>query len=208
MAHDHRPQTASLRVVRPLILASASPRRRALLKALGLSYRLLVPRVRERYAARHPQPQQLVRENARLKATWAARRCAHGVVLAADTLVVAGRRIFGKPANRAAAVRMLRTLSGRTHRVYTGVCVVDVDRARTTLDVAVTRVRMRRLSQADIEAYVRRARPWDKAGAYAVQEAGEMLIDSMNGSLSNVVGLPLDVVERRLRQCGAWPAHS
>jgi len=184
------------------MLASASPRRRALLKALGLSYRVCVPRVRERSAARHAHPQQLVRENARLKAAAAAGHLRRGVVLAADTLVVLGTRIFGKPSTRAAAQRMLQRLSGRTHRVYTAVCIVDVDRRRTTLDVAVTRVHMRRLSRTDIDAYLRRAQPWDKAGAYAVQDAGEMLIDRLHGSLSNVVGLPLDVVERRLRQCG------
>ena len=148
-----------------------------------------------------------MRINARLKAEWAATRLTRGVVLAADTVVVLGRRIFGKPSNRAVAVRMLQHLSGRTHRVYTGVCVVDVDKHRTTLDVAVTRVRMRRLSPTDIEAYLRRAKPWDKAGAYAVQEAGGMLIDKMNGSFSNVVGLPLDVVEKRLRRCGVLPSR-
>ena len=174
--------------------------------ALGLSYRILVPRVRERQPSRH-RPQALVQLNARLKAEWAAARLTHGVVLAADTVVVLGRRIFGKPAGRAMAVRMLRALSGKTHRVYTGVCVVDVDKRRTTLDVSVTRVRMRRLSPADINAYVRRAKPWDKAGAYAVQDAGEMLIDRLHGSLSNVVGLPLDVVEKRLRRCGLVPSR-
>ncbi len=169
--------------------------------ALGVSYRVVVPRVREWSTPRH-RPQELVRRNARLKAEWVAARQSRGVVLAADTLVVLGKHVFGKPAGHAAAARMLTHLSGKTHRVYTGVCVVDVDRGRTVLDVAITRVRMRRLSPAAIEAYLRRAKPWDKAGAYAVQEAGGILVDQLHGSLSNVVGLPLDVVERRLRQCG------
>ena len=207
MAHGYRAQASRVTRARPLILASASPRRRALLKALGLSYRILVPRVRECSAARHAHPQQLVRQNARLKAAAAAKQVRRGVVLAADTLVVLGARIFGKPANRAAAQRMLQCLSGRTHRVYTAVCLVDVERQRITCDVAITRVHMRRLSHLEIAAYLRRAQPWDKAGAYAVQDAGEMLIDRLHGSLSNVVGLPLDVVEHRLRQCGVLAAR-
>ena len=184
-----------------LVLASASPRRRALLHALGASHRVIVPRVDE--AAAHPRSiRALVSHNARLKARAIAARVRDAVVLAADTVVALDGRVFGKPRDRADARRMLRALSGRTHRVYSGVCIIDGRNRRQWTDVRVSRVTFRRLSPADIDRYLDEARPWDKAGAYAVQDARTLIVDRIAGSLSNVIGLPLDVVERRLRQCG------
>ena len=187
---------------RPLILASISPRRRQLLAVFGVPYRVREPRgVSERHDPRL-SPRRVVAHNARLKADAVARRLSRGVVIAADTLVVLGREHFGKPADAAHAGRMLRRLSGRTHQVYTGVCVRDVDRGRTFVDVAVSDVTMRRLRAAEIARYIRSRQAHDKAGSYAIQDLRSLVIDRLSGSLSNVVGLPLDVVERRLRQCG------
>ena len=97
---------------------------------------------------------------------------------------------------------MLRQLGGRTHRVYTGVCIIDVARRRRSLDVAISRVRLRRLTSRQIASYVAHHQPWDKAGAYAVQDVERLIIDEVHGSLSNVIGLPLALVQRRLRQFG------
>ena len=203
MAHGQRPQTPSLNagLRRPIILATASPRRHALFRAFGIPHRIQVPRVRE---AHHEQghPRRLVRHNALLKARAVASRRRKGLVVAADTVVVCNGTVFGKPRDRGEALRMLRALSGKTHQVYTAVCVVDVDRRKTLLDVATTRVRLRRLSAHDIAQYVTRTHPWDKSVAYAVQDPEGMMIDRLHGSLSNVVGLPLDLVERQLRACG------
>ncbi len=185
----------------PLVLASASPRRRALLHALGVSYRVMVPRVDE--AGSHPHSiRALVTHNARLKARAVAGRVPGAIVLAADTVVALDGRVFGKPRDRADARRMLRALSGRTHRVYSGVCIIDARNRRRWTDVRVSRVTFRRLSPTNIDRYLDEAKPWDKAGAYAVQDARTLIVDRITGSLSNVIGLPLDVVERRLRQCG------
>ena len=201
MAHDQRPQKA--RRVRPpsLILASASPRRRALMRALGLPYRVVEPRIEE-VADGFSTPATLVRYNATLKANAVAARQHRGIVIAADTVVALGARIFGKPRHPADAAAMLRQLDGRTHRVYTGVCVIDVARRRRSLDVVVSRVRLRRLTPTQIATYLAHHRPWDKAGAYAVQDVERLIIDEVHGSLSNVIGLPLDVLQHRLRQFG------
>ncbi len=206
MAHGQRPAKAGViasRRTRPRLvtLATASPRRHALFRAFGLPHRIIVPRVAEVHDPRLA-PVDVVKHNALLKARAVARRTTTGVIVAADTLVVCGGRLFGKPRNRADAKRMLRSLSGRTHHVYTGVCVLDLDRQRTSLDVAVTAVTIRRLSTFAIKRYLRESVHHDKAGAYAIQDTHGMLIDRLHGSLSNVVGLPLHVLERRLRDCG------
>ena len=201
MAHGQRPQKTSRRRAPTLILASASPRRRLLLRALGLSYRVVEPRVEE-HADGFRSPAAMVRHNASLKADAVAARRRRGLILAADTVVALGGRIFGKPRDPAEAASMLRRLGGRTHRVYTGVCVLDLARRRRFLDVAVSRVRLRRLTNRQIAAYLAHHRPWDKAGAYAVQDVERLIIDEVHGSLSNVIGLPMAIVQRRLRQCG------
>ena len=186
---------------RPLILASASPRRRALLKTFGVPFRVVVPRVTERHS-RGMSPARIVAANARRKADAVARSISRGVVIGADTIVVLGGRIFGKPADLAHARRMLARLSGKTHRVYTGVCVIDADRRHRWNDVVMSRVRMRRFSSSEIARLCRSKRHLDKAGAYAVQDLDTLLIDTVHGSLSNVIGLPLHVVAKRLKQCG------
>ena len=184
-----------------MILASASPRRRMLLRAMGVPFRVRVARVEELDDVRMSPP-RLVKANARLKAESVASTAGRDIVIGADTIVVLGSARFGKPRDVRHARLMLRRLSGRTHHVYTGVCILDRRRGRRYLDVARTSVTMRRLSARQIERYLRGWAPWDKAGAYAVQDVHGMLIDRVRGSLSNVVGLPLELVARRLRQCG------
>jgi septum formation protein len=194
--------TAKSRARRPVvILASQSPRRRALLAALGVRHRVVRPRVDEVHDPRL-RPSVLVRLNARLKAEAVARTVKAGVIVAADTVVVLGTRYFGKPKDADDATSMLGALSGRTHRVYTGVCIIDTTHRRRWLDVAVSAVSMRSLSDAWIATYVAQRRGMDKAGGYALQDPEAMLVDQVSGSLSNVIGMPLAVVERRLRACG------
>src|SRR5262249_6167534 len=136
---------------------------------------------------------------ARLKAIHVARGVRSGRVLAADTLVALGRRILGKPADESDARRMLRLLSGRTHRVVTGVAVCGPRGARLRSSRCVTRVTFHRLSSHEIGRYVRSGEPTDKAGAYAIQEKGSRLVLRVRGSYTNVVGLPLELVIRLLR---------
>ena len=183
-----------------LILASASPRRAELLQSLGLSFDVLPTGVDER--DQHPvSVHDLALHNAQAKARDAAARHPDAVVLGADTIVVLGNEVFGKPRDLDDARRMLRCLSGQTHSVITGVCLVHraADRERTfTVE---TRVQFRPLSDNAIEQYLDAVHVLDKAGAYAIQE-GPPLVSGLNGSYSNVVGLPVERLTAELREFG------
>ena len=170
-----------------LILASSSPRRRAILEQLGVDVRVVVPEVEE---LAEGEPRELVVENAlrKLRAVPGER------VLAADSMVVWDGRAHGKPADRAEAERWLRELSGRWHDVMGGLALREDGEERTA--VAVTRVRFRDLSDADIELYLRSGEWTDRAGGYAIQELGAMLVEEVEGDWFNVVGLPVPALLR------------
>jgi septum formation protein len=180
---------------RRLILASASPRRRDLLRQIGLAPEVRIPTTDER-----PQdgesPREMVWRLARAKALEVAGALsldeATDLVLAADTAVVIGDRALGKPASAQAAREMLRSLRGRTHVVLTGVCLVRPRDRRTAGGVESTEIRFRDYDDALIRAYVASGEPMDKAGAYGIQERGALLVDRVDGSWSNVVGLPVE----------------
>ena len=172
-----------------LILASQSPRRRELLRAAGIAFRVVVPDVEERcITAPTGRYADLVRRAALAKASAVAGR-ERGLVLAADTIVVCEGEILGKPADEGEARRMLRKLSGRWHRVYTGVALVK--RARQVVDYERTEVAFRELSKKQIDWYVSTGEPMDKAGSYAIQGTGAALIRAVRGCYTNVIGLPL-----------------
>ena len=186
---------------RSLILASSSPRRRAFLKQLGLRFRVVVPDTDERPRP-NERPIAFARRAARDKARAVALRAGdRSIVIAADTIVVLGSTILGKPRSAADARRMLKLLSGRTHEVMTGVCV---RRGRSEQSfVTRTRVAFKKLTPQEIDFYVDSGEPKDKAGAYAIQGIGSFLVREIRGSYTNVVGLPvaelLDVLERRFK---------
>ncbi|MGC4117842.1 MAG: Maf family protein [Myxococcales bacterium] len=171
-----------------LILASSSPRRRALLGQLGIALEVVPPEVDESVLPGEAPTAFVVRVS-RLKAQAVASRHSGRVVLAADTAVVCSGRIFGKPADEGDAVRMLRELSGREHEVVSGVSVVapGLDEGFAVS----TKVRFRVLTDREIDWYVQTREPMDKAGAYAIQERGGAFVEAISGSYSNVVGLPL-----------------
>jgi nucleoside triphosphate pyrophosphatase len=170
-----------------LILASASPQRKAILAQLGVEFRVEVPEVEEVVDG---DPHELVRENALLKA-----RAVRGErVLGADTAVVLDGDVFGKPADEHAAKHFLTLLSGRVHEVMTGIAVVDRGEERS--DVAVTRVRFRELSEADLAWYLATGEWRDRAGGYAIQRRGAALVETIAGDYSNVVGLPVPLLLR------------
>ena len=184
-----------------LVLASASPRRRDLLASLGTEVRGVPTGADERPPpdfAPHFAAQEIARRKAR-----AAAASTDETVLAADTIVVAAAgELLGKPVDAADARRMLRKLSGTTHRVITGVCVATERGARTASAADTTSVTMRPLSEAEIDAYVASGESFDKAGAYAIQESGDRFVVRVEGSWTNVVGLPLELVSRMLRDAG------
>lgn len=182
--------------MKALILASGSPQRRKLLKDLRVPFRVVPARVSERSDERRPR--RLVLELALKKARAVAKRLPGTLVLGADTVVVCRGEILGKPGNRRDSARILASLNGRWHRVYTGVALVDADSGRFWRDVAVSRVRARRLSDEDLARFA--GRHMDKAGAYAVQDKQDPFIEKIVGAYDNVVGLPLESVRRLLRQ--------
>ena len=170
---------------RPLTLASASPRRRELLASLEFDFSIVIPEIDET-----PFPGEQSRAYAeRLASEKAHSIDADGLVIAADTIVVKNGTVLGKPADKDAARRMLRSLSDASHEVITGVCLRDTD--RTVLFSVSTRVIFRPLSDQEIDAYVETGEPMDKAGAYGIQAGAAHMVRSIEGSYTNVVGLPL-----------------
>lgn len=174
-----------------LILASGSPRRRELLGSLGLDFDVIVARVDED-GTLDADPGHLVLANARLKAKWVSERHPERAVLGADTTVCLDGRIFNKPVDLNDARRMLARLSGRTHTVFTGLALVRRDPLMNESLLVASEVRFRHLDGAAIEDYITSVNTLDKAGAYAIQECGERIVQSHTGSLSNIIGLPLD----------------
>lgn len=173
-----------------MVLASASPRRRAILRMLGLEPRLAPAGAVERAYAPPGEPGAHVEAQALAKVRAAAPAAApEELVIAADTMVVLGRSVLGKPRGPEEAREMLCALSGRTHEVITGVAVARAGRERGGAER--TRVRFRRLSHGEVESYVESGEPLDKAGAYGIQDRGASLVRSIDGCFFNVMGLPI-----------------
>jgi len=184
-----------------LILASASPRRQELLVRLGLPFSVVVAAVTEDETP-DADPRRLVAHNAALKAAWVAARFPAATVLGADTTVCLGGQVLNKPADDAAARAMLRRLSGRTHTVHTGLALRR-GRDSLALDAVVdSAVRFRDLDEAAIEAYLARVHTLDKAGGYAIQEHPDLIIAGYEGSLTNIIGLPLSETKQILTRAG------
>ena len=183
----------------PLVLASASPRRRELLRSEGLEFDVDPAHVDER---QHPDeaPAAYIERIARAKAQVVARRHLSSTVIAADTAVIVDGEVLGKPADDADAARMLRRLSGRAHEVWTGVAVLRDSVIRYGLER--TTVWMRTISEDEVDAYVRSGEPLDKAGAYAIQGQASRFVERIEGSWSNVVGLPMATVLQLLEGTG------
>jgi septum formation protein len=180
-----------------LVLASASPRRKGLLQQLGYPFRVEVPAAEE-VASRHLAPHEICLGNAAAKARQVARLFPNALVIGADTEVALGTRVFGKPRHRREAAAFLRALAGRTHQVITGVCLLCHSLRFRRSFAETTHVTFHPLSDRQIAAYLRQVDPLDKAGAYAVQDGGEQLIEAIDGSLTNVIGLPLGALRETL----------
>jgi septum formation protein len=172
-----------------LILSSGSPQRKAILEQLGVEFRVEVPDVEELAAG---EPRRVVAENALRKARAVA--AAGERVLGADTAVVLDGRVIGKPRDEAEAELFLRRLSGRTHQVLTGIALRSGGDERT--DVAVTRVRFRRLERRELDWYLATGEWEGRAGAYAIQGRGAALVEEIEGDYWNVVGLPVPALLR------------
>lgn len=183
----------------PLILASTSPRRRRLLQEHGYNFRIVPAAVRE-IAPPHLTPGEITLFNARAKAHTVARAHPRAVVLGVDTLVAFEGEIFGKPENMEQALAMVQRLNGRSHEVYSGVWLRRDALGRERGFIEITRVHFRKLTDEHLRAYLARIGPLDKAGAYAAQEDRGELIESIQGSFSNVIGLPMEALAAALRE--------
>jgi septum formation protein len=185
-----------------LILASESPRRMALLKDLGLRLKIVPAEVRE-IPGRYEDPVSFAKRMAEEKAGIVSSRYPDQWVLGADTVVVWGKRIMGKPKNAREAKRFLQLLSGETHQVITGFCLKHRGMNRSCVKSVSTQVHFKSLSAKEIDWYVQTGEPLDKAGAYAIQGKGAFCVKKISGSYSNVVGLPLtEVLEVLEKQAG------
>ena len=183
-----------------LILASASPRRRKLLTQLGLDFEVVTSDFEEDNS-QDISPIELVLRQAREKSlAVAAKTESHDIIIGADTIVVVDGEVYGKPHDTNDAVRMLTNLSGREHHVITGIAVVRNGQVWT--DHAVTAVYMAKLSDGEIQRYVATGEAMDKAGAYAIQGIGSILIERIAGCYFNVVGLPLHILSKLLHKAG------
>ena len=181
----------------PLILASASPRRKALLEQVGLKFRIH-PSTAVESVSPTLAPREHVKVLAYLKAKEVAAIYPAGLILGADTIVVVGARILGKPKSQLDAARMLRLLSGKTHKVLTGIALLRPSDGKQVVDVCETAVRFRKLTREDVDTYVKSGEPQDKAGAYAAQGRAAAFIERIEGDFYNVVGLPISRVLKHL----------
>ena len=191
----------------PLVLASASPRRRALLTMIGCPFEVVPAAVDEDAVGSDggTHPGELVEAVAGRKAEAVVPRFPRRLVLAADTIVVVDGEVLGKPKDADDAVRMLERLSGRWHEVYTGVALARGDSGLMDVRHARTDVRFVSLKPAWIQHYVKTGEPLDKAGAYGIQGRGSMFVAEIRGCYFNVVGLPLAMVAAMLEEAGVSP---
>jgi septum formation protein len=194
------PMKAAWKDLPPLILASASPRRTELLRQMGVEFKVIPSDAPE---LQHEQltAREVSQLNAYRKARAVAKRFPDALVLGADTLVYLDTTQFGKPVTLEEAYQMLEQLQGRTHQVVTAICLLHLREHRQKLFAESTAVTFQPLDAVKIRRYLNKVNPLDKAGAYAIQEEGELIVEKIAGSFTNVVGLP---VERLGSELAAW----
>jgi len=186
----------------PLVLASISPRRKAILTQIGIPFEP-VGSMADETVYTEMRVADLACQMATRKAESVQSTYKNQWILGADTLVALDKQVFGKPRDAHESHTMLLYLSGRTHRVITGFCVIDPGGKKVHLEAIMTKVKVKELSEFEIEGYIKTGEPFGKAGAYAIQGIGSFMIERINGSYTNVVGLPVCEVVRALIKCGA-----
>ncbi|MBI4221268.1 MAG: septum formation protein Maf [Planctomycetes bacterium] len=180
-----------------LILASNSPRRIVLLKSLGYHFDIVRHDIEECILG-DVLPMELVQNLAFLKATDVARRVSNAIIISADTVIVHKKSILGKPKDVSDAKRILSMLSDSEHDVISGVCVMEMPSRKKMLRIERTHIKMKNIKDEEIDRYILTGEPMDKAGAYAIQGEGGKFIEKIDGSYSNAVGLPLELLQEML----------
>lgn len=186
----------------PLVLASISPRRRAILKQIGIPFDSAGSMIEETLYE-GMKPADIACRTAVRKVESVQNIYKHRWILGADTIVVSNKKIFGKPKDSIECQEILHSLKGKTNKVITGFCIHDPGRNTVHIEAVMTKVEIKELSEIEIEAYIKTGEPFGKAGAYAIQGIGSFMIEQINGSYTNVVGLPVCEVVSALIKCGA-----
>ncbi len=184
---------------RKFILASSSPRRAEILTRERVKFEINVP-VGYNEETSFSDPVAHVLEASRRKAQSVAEQVEDGIILGADTVVVLGGEILGKPKDQDDAMFLLKKLSGRLHQVYTGVTLINKPKEKVVSDYDLTKVKFNQLDESNIRDYIATGEPMDKAGAYGIQGMGNLLVDHIEGSLDNVIGLPTEKLRNMLDQ--------
>ena len=184
------------------ILASSSPRRRELLLRLQTPFDIILPDVDESIIPPDGSPETYCTALAELKANDISQHYPNNLVIGSDTIVVLDNNIMGKPEDKAMAQNMLETLSGKTHHVYTGVCLKWADKNIHHLFAEITMVTFRELSEADINHYIESCPPYDKAGSYGIQDWSAVFVQEIKGCYDNVVGFPISRFYQELKKLG------
>ncbi|WKZ18323.1 MAG: Maf family protein [Candidatus Jettenia sp. CY-1] len=179
------------------VLASNSPRRIVLLKLLGYKFDIIPHEIEEDVCC-DILPSDLVQNLAFLKANDVAKRVDDAIIIAADTIISCKGAILGKPKDVYDAKRMLSMLNGTEHDVLSGICIINMPLKKKLLRIGRTSIKIRHITEEEIDAYIQTGEPLDKAGAYAIQGKGEKFIEKIDGSYTNVVGLPLEIVREML----------
>jgi septum formation protein len=184
-----------------IILASTSPRRHFLAEKMGLDFDI-VPSDYEEDMTMKVGPGRMVKVLALGKAEDVARRYKSGIVIGVDTIVVFKGKKMGKPKSKKEAVETLKSLSGKSNKVYTGMAMIDCETGKRILSYDVSKVKIRKISDYEIKKYVATGEPMDKAGSYAVQELGSIFIKSVKGCYPNIMGLPIPRLNKNLKKMG------
>ena len=180
-------------------LASKSPRRKELLKQIGLNFTVDISEIDERRFS-HSSPLNLVKNLAKAKARIISKKHKDAIIIAADTLVVLNKEIIGKPKSKRDAMQMLKKLNGKTHLVITGFTILDSKKEIT--EIVKTKVKFKKMTKKEIDDYVKTGEPLDKAGGYGIQGKGAIFIEGIKGDFFNVVGLPIYALSKALERSG------
>lgn len=184
-----------------IVLASASPRRKELLKQMGLRFEVIPSSIEENKFDYHMQPEMLACKLALLKSEQVAKQQKNSLVIGADTIVVHDK-VFGKPEDKKDAYWMLKSLTGKPHQVITGLAVIDSETGDKKVEYEKTVVYMKQISDEEIKAYINTGEPMDKAGAYGIQGLGGLFVEKIDGCFFNVVGLPVSKLYTILKNFG------
>ena len=189
--------------MKKIVLASASPRRKELLEKIGLEFSV-EPSDYEEDISPGMEPHKLARTLSLEKARLVAEKYNNALVIAADTFIIVDDQILGKPLTVTEARRMLETINGRQHSVITGFTIVDTSEGRAITRSLETKVYIRKLTSKEIDSYVESREPLDKAGAYAIQGLGSVIVEKIEGDYFNVIGLPLSALTESLKEFGVY----